>query len=207
MTHIKKQQFDCDNCSFKADTKEQINDHMNASHKDPTPIKCSFCPDTFIDRKNIFAHRKQRHSTYKACRNGQNCAYIESCSFNHKPVTEGASICYHCGDEFTSTNDLLLHRKNTHGNIICTKFLKGECKKNPCWYAHITEGQQTAAPTQPEGFWRIQSAQIPPERKTQIQTNPTITSIMEMLKTQQSQINQMTQALQILASNKSTEVI
>ena len=113
MTHIKRQKFYCDNCFFKADTKDQINDHMNASHKDPTPIKCSFGPDTFIDRKNIFAHRKQRHSTYKACRNGQNCAYIETCSFNHKPVTEGASICYHCGDEFTSTNDLLFHRKKT----------------------------------------------------------------------------------------------
>ena len=234
--HMKKHEFDCDKCSFKTDTKEQMNKHMQSSHKqvecdkfsfktetkeqmnkhmqsshkDLTPIKCSFCPDSFIEKKNLFAHKKQRHPTYQPCRNGQNCAYIESCSFNHTAVTDGASICYHCGKEFKSNNDLVNHRKNDHSDIICTKFLKGQCKKEPCWYMHITSEQPLPTLRKTQGFRQTKPTQSPPEKEPQrsnppISNNPILTSIIEMLRSQQNQMNQMTQALQILATNNSTE--
>ena len=206
--HIKTHKIRCDICDFRTDTNNQLATHMKLNHKPPVPIKCSFCPDTFIEKKNIFAHRKQKHPTYAPCRNLPNCSFKDQCCFNHNPVTEGEFICLQCGTEFTTINNLMMHKK-THKKVICLKFLKGECDRNPCWYTHeITPSLPKAGTNQIlEGFQGVQPGQIPPKQPNTPRNDQMIIQMMNMMKLQQAQINQMTQALQILATNKSTQQI
>ena len=214
--HIRTHSINCEKCAFKTDTSQLLVHHMNLNHKETTPMKCSFCPATFIEKKNIYAHRKQYHYSFKACININNCSFKDLCSFNHNPITEGASICYQCGNEFLNINDLMVHKKNDHKKELCTKFQIGKCTKNPCWYTHEMS-QQTQAPKQTQGFWQVQSNPVPPTVGWQQQTptklnnvtkkDPMMSQILEMMKLQQLQITQMNQALQALASKESTETV
>ena len=92
-THMTIHSFNCEKCSLKTDSHQQLVNHININHKEATPIRCSFCPATFMEKKNIFAHRKQYHFSFKACLNKNNCSFKDLCSFNHNPITEGALIC------------------------------------------------------------------------------------------------------------------
>ena len=224
--HIIIHKEHCEKCPFKTDTKEQITKHMRLHHKELTEIKCSFCPATFIDKKNIFAHRKKYHYSYKACINIDNCSFNEQdlCSYNHNPITS-EYICFQCGYEFDVLNDLMVHKKNVHKKELCKKFQTGRCTKNPCWYTHELMTQPTPTPTQPtqpttqqtQGFWQTQPNQVPPAwnrpQQTLTQQNPTIqrdpmmNQIIQMMKHQQIQISQMNHALQVLASTESTESV
>ena len=52
-------------------------------------------------------------------------------------LQEGEQICYTCGLVFSSTTDLIKHIKESHANIICHKFLKGQCTFNgKCLFSH-----------------------------------------------------------------------
>ena len=209
--------FQCEKCSFRSETNQQMLSHTQNNHKEPIPMKCSFCPATFIEKKNIYAHRQQYHKSYKACINIPNCSFKELCSFNHNPITEGAFICYQCGEEYMIISDLMMHKKNAHKKELCTKFQTGKCTKNPCWYTHEMMAQPTPPPSQSQGFRQDQPSPVPPawgrQQPAQVRQNPTppqdpmMSQIMEMIKQQQTQINQMNQALQALASNESTESI
>ena len=102
-----------------------------------------------------------------------------------------------------------MKHKKTHKKVICLKFLKGECDRNPCWYTHeITPSLPKAGTNQIlEGFQGVQPGQIPPKQPNTPRNDQMIIQMMNMMKLQQAQINQMTQALQILATNKSTQQI
>ena len=53
--HTKMHTINCESCDFKTDTNNQLASHMRLNHKPSVPIKCSFCPDTFMEKKNIFS--------------------------------------------------------------------------------------------------------------------------------------------------------
>ena len=181
-----------------------------------------------LKRKNIYAHRRQYHYSYKACLNINNCSFKELCSFNHNPITEGASICYQCGTEFLNINDLMIHKKNSHKKELCSKFQIGKCTKNPCWYTHKlaqpTQSIKSITPKQPSqaiqpitpnsGFWQVKPNTVPPTAGWQQTTQPKpntlvpkdqmMNQILEIMKQHQAQIFQMNQALQAIASIEST---
>ena len=71
--HMKLHTVSCEKCTFRTDTNQEMTKHIELNHKVSTPTKCSFCPATFVDQKNIFAHRKQHYASYQPCRNIQDC--------------------------------------------------------------------------------------------------------------------------------------
>ena len=206
--HIKIHNIHCDQCTFETDTKELLEKHMRLNHKQSLPMKCSFCPDTFIEKKNIIAHRKQKHFSYAPCRNINNCSFKEHCSFNHNQVTPGAYICFQCGNEYMSINNLMIHKKD-HKKVLCKKFQTGDCDRNPCWFTHEKENQRvpSLSSAQNQVFPPIHAGQKPIIQTQTMKPDPVMLKIMEMMKHQQGQINQINLALQTLATNESTEKV
>ena len=70
--------------------------------------------------------------------------------------------------------------------------------------------QPAAIPPRNQGFWQVQTGQIPPVLEKNSNNkgpeNPMMSQMMSMLKQQKIQINQINQALQVLASNETQTI-
>ena len=58
-----------------------------------------------------------------------------------------AVICYICDEQFKTKSDLMIHRKNKHGNMVrvCLKFLENNCRRQDtfCWFSHKEVAMET----------------------------------------------------------------
>ena len=90
-------------------------------------FQCNFCIDMFMNRNEMWEHRKQAHTTFKPCRNMPNCHHGDNCVYSHRHLNDGMFLCYQCGDEFTSKHNMMKHIKGKHTQKLCKSFSLGMC--------------------------------------------------------------------------------
>ena len=80
-------------------------------NKAKSSCKCNFCGRTFTSEISPSTLRMNVHRTYKPCREMAHCQYQNGCYFNHTPVPLAKVRCYQSGEEFSSKNVMIAHRK------------------------------------------------------------------------------------------------
>ena len=125
-----------------SNTVQPLAEHMKNLHKvEKEIIKCKHCELGFESKPEIKNHMKEAHKSYKLCRNfpHNRCEYDTECSFRHIILEQGKHICYRCGKISNSKTEMMKHVKETHGNIICKKFLQNECNfGSRCLFKHTS---------------------------------------------------------------------
>ena len=113
---------------------------MYLTHKknEEPKTRCIQCDMEFKSKKELVNHMKETHKTYKPCKNFKlnKCEYNQECLFPHIVLPEGHHICYKCGLIFATPTEVMKHIKEKHGNIICHKFMRGQCTYTKCLFSH-----------------------------------------------------------------------
>ena len=121
--HTEEGDWLCDNCDFQTNNIVYMKKHLKeTSHKshllDTTLVEyeCSFCDITFDSKSDINTHNKEKHRTFRPCRNfiTNSCEYDGDCFFLHYKFEEGKQICFQCGQTFVGKYELINHIKHTH---------------------------------------------------------------------------------------------
>ena len=155
---------------------DNLNKHKDAAHiSKPADIplsenfSCNLCTYKYSEKGDLEKHRKQKHKTFKPCRNLPDCPYENNCIFNHQEVNKNMFLCYECGFEYKSLSDLMFHRKTHHNVNECIKFNENKCKftDESCWYTHneqqnIMNKDNKQQDTHKQGFWDPPSSSDPP---------------------------------------------
>ena len=154
-THYEDGDFTCDTCLFQTSKMSLLRKHLQNSPghlsgqvHGKAAIKCKFCEEKFIVKKDLIAHKNNRHKTHKTCDfflQG-NCKR-SPCRYSHKKIKEGNCVCYECGKDYTSTAEMYKHRKKEHKRELCKKFLNNECDRGEadCWFSHVTSATKSPA--------------------------------------------------------------
>ena len=200
MSHQKTHEVTCTFCDKRFKTERKLQEHtkyehdemichvqcgrgtciMNMAGNNPTKetsLKCNFCERTFPSKNALATHRSDVHRTFKPCRDIINCQYQTGCFFSHIPVPLGKVRCYQCGEEFNSTNTMMIHRK-IHGEVQeCRKMINNQCDRGEhCWWKHSNKKQV---------FQKEKENLVPPLQKTQQMMNQPIPMIQEQEKSNQ----------------------
>ena len=112
-------------------------------HKDALKqIQCNVCEERFTNKTELNTHKLKSHKSWKLCiKHFSTDPRIKClhnlCHYSHILPSEGKHRCYNCGREFTTLEDLMLHRKSIH-NAVCRLYLKNECERDQesCWFNH-----------------------------------------------------------------------
>ena len=153
-------QLDCHMCSFQSTENSEFKNHMSKHGETESTVstqinqwKCRNCSELFQSKWFLMEHRRDNHEM-PLCRydiDGGCNRPIGKCWYKHKSnqslkeTNLVKSICYSCKEEFAAHGDMMEHRKFIHPEIVktCFEFLKGECKKEKCWFLHkVTNSQQ-----------------------------------------------------------------
>ena len=163
-THDKQEdsQFNCKDCQYQSNNRDQLNQHVETTHKNVTEYECKLCNNYFETRNDLNIHSKETHKwTYKPCRNfpSKNCEYDSECNFNRIILNQGEHTCFKCGDVFSSKTPLLKHIKSVHGEETCKRFQDNKCSfGEKCFFKHVITHAQPVAnilrktPCQHTGF-------------------------------------------------------
>ena len=187
--HTNDGDWRCDDCPYQTNTSDSLKKHIDithhTSHQIPrtkttsspvNQIKCNFCDEKFATTSDMINHRKTSHKTFKPCRNLLNCQYQDKCLYNHNKVDENTLICYACGEQFKTFNDLMVHRKKTHDPIQCLKFSKNACNfaDDKCWYMHKNGGnvENLIEMKEPDQFSKQPAAKLPVFRDPPVNLAP-----------------------------------
>ena len=107
-------------------------------------MPCHSCGEMFNSKAELMIHRKLQHSDIiKVCnwyKNGT-CVYTDdTCWYSHEYDRNVNQTCRFCEQTFESKNQLMVHRKSIHVNIVakCRNFQLGDCNfsNEECWYKH-----------------------------------------------------------------------
>ena len=149
LNHCEEGLWTCDNCSFQTYNLITLKNHLDITNHKAKSLnlsvrgtKCNFCEYRFATDKEMWAHRKSEHGTFKPCRNLPGCSFGVDCYYSHIPM-EADFRCFECGEEFNSNRDMMVHRHNKHKNTKpCLKFSNGTCRRSEqeCWWSHNTNG-------------------------------------------------------------------
>ena len=149
----KDDEFNCMQCDFQGTSPIQLRNHINIKHnkecnQGDINLKCRICAKEFKEKWNLMKHRKNEHMNAVAfCRKyaSGTCPYTAiSCWWSHserKSSTDNCE-CFICGKTFSTTSELMAHRKKEHLNVVrsCPKFREGSCSFQDifCWFKHAT---------------------------------------------------------------------
>ena len=136
----------CEKCSNmnKIEAQKTIIHEITAE----TFLKCNQCEESFRTKSELIDHIK-KHKSYKPCDDFQEARCVDDkCRFAHKILQQGEHICYKCGDIFRSKRDMLKHIEHKHGNTMCYKFLRNECRARRCLYSHGLPASDVATTTE-----------------------------------------------------------
>ena len=184
--HYEDGDFTCDTCLFQTNKMSLLRNHLQKSSghlsgqvHGRAAIKCKFCEEKFIVKKDLVAHKNNRHKTYKICDffiKG-NCKR-SPCRYSHKKIKEGYCVCYECGKDFNDTSDMYNHRKREQKKELCKKFLNNECDRDEadCWFSHVRsvikphqlkvgtthENKTSNCGTRIQGFQKTPPSPVPP---------------------------------------------
>ena len=141
-THTQDGDWNCDECSYQTNSHKDLDRHKayHGKPKDGNNLgskNCNFCTQKFNTDNELEEH-KQRHKTFKPCRNIPDCEFGINCLFNHNNYNKNKSLCYECGNELNTFNELMFHRKNKHTMRACENFIQNRCRfsSERCWFNH-----------------------------------------------------------------------
>ena len=96
---VKEKKYECEKCSFKTNSREDLWEHKKVDHNEE--IECKPCSMVFVNYQTLKAHNNLKHSD------------------------DDQQICYYCGKEFSSNITLQRHLKFHSGQRftcnICNK--------------------------------------------------------------------------------------
>ena len=141
-THTQDGDWNCDECSYQTNSHKDLDRHKvyHGKPKDDNNLgskNCNFCTQKFNTDNELQEH-KQRHKTFKPCRNIPDCEFGINCLYNHNSYDKNKSLCYECGNEFNTFNELMFHRKSKHTMRACENFMQNRCRfsSERCWFNH-----------------------------------------------------------------------
>ena len=141
-THTQDGDWNCDECSYQTNSYKDLDRHKvyHGKPKDDNNLgskNCNFCNQKFNTDNELQEH-KQRHKTFKPCRNIPDCEFGMNCLYNHNTYDKNKSLCYECGNEFNTFNELMFHRKSKHTMRACENFMQNRCRfsSERCWFNH-----------------------------------------------------------------------
>ena len=144
--HKGAQAFYCRSCDMTMSTKDELDTHTINKHRSHKQVyDCRSCDMKLNTKDELDNHIINKHKSHKPCRNYANntCEY-ERCRFNHIVLEGRQKICFKCGDLLESQKDLRRHMKETHGGIICKKFLENKCShESYCMFSHMNSPAQS----------------------------------------------------------------
>ena len=110
-------------CSFSADSKWKLTQHVNGIHLKKRPFKCEVCGADFKRKYHLQMHVKSAHSDDTKTFKCNKCDYSTNRSQSIKDHTSAVHLglrpykCETCGVTFTQKPHLNTHMKNVHLNI------------------------------------------------------------------------------------------
>ena len=98
-------------------------------------FKCVQCSSSLSTKRELTNHIKDHHITHNPYEyfDEDNCD-DDDCRFRH--IKLGQYICYKCGKIFRSKREMMKHKEGIHGNNICHRFLRNECRVRRCFFSH-----------------------------------------------------------------------
>ena len=167
---------------------------------------CNFCDEGFQSKNALSVHKSDVHRTYKPCRDIVNCVYQIGCYFSHVPVTLGKVRCYQCGEEFNTTNTMMVHRK-IHGAVQeCEQSVINQCNRgNNCWWNHEKNEkvfqqvkENLPPPIQQRQLLKQQTSSMETQMKEQmlVENNP-IQELVDMVKVMSLELMKIKDVLKI----------
>ena len=211
--HEEDGDYNCDDCSYQVNDISLLKKHCKETKHtsrqlnitpavDKVDIACSFCAEQFDTKFNLMKHRKLNHPTFKPCANIDSCVFGDNCIYSHIPVPVGFHRCFQCGFEYSSKNEMMVHRKTNHENKqICNNFRKNDCRQTAerCWFLHVQSEETFSPPSRPQrvltpprqspappqGFWERPANLTPPS------ATPDLPSITMMYNSMTSMMNMM----------------
>ena len=158
--HRERSQWNCLECSFQADNKDTLKNHLNFKHtleNDKEVFNCKICERQFRSLWHLNNHTRDEHKKDEECVyfKQSRCKFGNVCWKAHTNITGNILFtCFSCKDVFKSMNELMGHRKLKHIEMCKPCEPKnGTCrfKENPdkCWFAH-------------EDFSQDRNKQVPP---------------------------------------------
>ena len=209
--HDEDGDWTCDGCSYQSNEQNDLLNHLLEKRNHSTILldhllnknvydrrdKCTLCGEMFGTKTDLHSHLNLSHKTYKPCNRMPECTG-EDCRFNHAVVSEGAHLCYQCGDEFSSRMGLMNHMKANHEMPPCKHYQNGKCTfRDRCWYSHTGSNQSNATsvpkPQTALGFWDARATKDPPTQNISNQQKMINTMMQlnqQMMKEVMSQMNQ-----------------
>ena len=93
--------------------------------------RCDRCGKNFQTDREFMNHVREDHKTYKPCDYfaEDKCELYSDCGYYHMKLKQGEHICFKCAKRTTWKRELMNHIKDTHGNDICHRFLRNECRQ------------------------------------------------------------------------------
>ena len=181
--HSGEKEHNCNDCSFQASCREQLEKYLSLAHHNISPgcsntknaISCHTCGDKFESKQKLMIHRRGSHPE-RIRTSKRTCAYKDSvCWYNHDLSQEEDSKetyhaeteyrCKFCESVFKSKTELMRHRKVNHPQVIlkCRDFDQGFCRfqEDDCWYNHSHNQEPIENETQNSYFHRNQQMHPP----------------------------------------------
>lgn len=119
----------CEDCGEPFMTYGYLNKHRSVKHSDERPHVCSYCCQTFKQRRTLQAHVKYKHQEHKSCQYCKESFDNSADLYRHhewihpqesqQVEIDGVTVleCDICGKVMGSKTALYTHNKNSHGVI------------------------------------------------------------------------------------------
>ena len=145
--HKDLSQWNCMNCDFQANSRDNLKNHINFKHTkdtDKVVLNCDKCKMQFRSMWHLRNHKRDDHVKEEECifYKDKRCKFGDSCWKIHM---EGTGIiyftCFSCKETFKSMNELMNHRKKKHIELCkpCNP-KQGPCRfanqPEMCWFSH-----------------------------------------------------------------------
>ena len=218
MTHMQTNHTDdgdwfCHECDYQTNSYTHLKNHIertgHASHI-IKPIMLSFncktCDESHSSKTSLNKHIQMAHTKHKPCQKFQlnKCEWDGDCIYKHVLLKENEVACFTCGQTYVSKTTLMRHIKGEHGNVVCRKFEKNQCRFNStsCLFNHpkedtinkCNEKQRDVRNNTDQVFQNAPVNHVPPDGKM-----PNIATMLPMILTKIMPMivnNIMTQILQ-----------
>ena len=145
-----EEEFNCNDCDYQGDSLELLQKHIRFTHT-MEKYKCTKCKYQGSGGKDLYTHTKNVHTKeldIKCSNCEKRCAEVEESSkhIERKHSLVQSIKCKNCGNEFSTKNKLMIHRKVEHPETVaaCRNNLEGKCRYEAdlCWWNH-RKGEET----------------------------------------------------------------
>ena len=117
-------EFNCDQCSFKAESNRDIRMHKKNSHDDLSNMTCSFCPMKFQSKDVFRYHIQKKHGKEIKCHKCEFRSTLKTIMRAHRLKHNKETLKYNCDEckeEFKTKILLVFHKKTHLATFRCDK--------------------------------------------------------------------------------------